>query len=603
MKPNMDKTGRLARAFRVLAVPAMLLFAATGCNSKSGSGGGNPNAPLLASVEPAVGPFGGGTQITIRGENFMFPGAGVNAVLIGGRPAASVITVDDTTILAVTPDGTPGMAVDVSVHNTLGLGRLFRGYSYLTPAPVLSDMNGDGVADMVIGGPQMDSNGANAGSVFIFFGSDQPGALIDMTSDDADIVLTGEAAGDHFGLALAVGDVDGDGQDDLVVGAHLHDGTATDAGAVYVFHGPLAASVIPAAAADVRIDGDAVAGERFGNAVACGDLDGSGSADIIVGATRHDVPTATGALIDAGCVYVFEGGPGMTSMQASAAYYALDGTGPGDRLGNAVGCGDIDGDGLGDLLVAACLQDAPGPPLMRDAGSVYALCARNGLTGRTLADADMRIVGEAVNDEFGTSLSLGDIDGDGLADIVIGTPLNDSLGSNVGRVYVFYGEANVTDRDAADADVFLTGQPTNDTFGMALTVGDMNGDGLEDVICGAPMASFTHNGSGRAFVYLGQQGGMRDTVATGADVIFNGEPFADDRCGALVRVADVNSDGLADVMVAAPGNDAGGPGAGRVYLFFGEQGITGQRNATDDDVTLTGAESGGMFGSAVADGQ
>jgi hypothetical protein len=603
MKPNMDKTGRLVRAFRVLAVPALVLLAATGCNSKSGSGGGNPNSPLLASVEPAVGPFGGGTEITIRGENFLFPGAGVNAVLIGGRPAASVITVDDTTILATTPDGTPGMAVDVSVSNTMGLGRLFRGFSYLTPAPVLSDMNGDGVADMVVGAPQMDSNGTNSGSVFIFFGSDQPGALTDMTSDDADIVLTGEAAGDHFGLALTAGDVDGDGQDDLVIGAHLHDGVATDSGAVYIFHGPLTDSTILASTADVRIDGEPIAGERFGNTVACGDLDGSGVADVIVGASRHDVPTPTGALIDAGCVYVFEGGPGMSSMPATSAYYALDGTGPGDRLGNAIGCGDVDGDGLGDLLVAACLKDVAGPPLMRDAGSVYVLCARNGLTGRTLDDADMRIDGEAVNDEFGTSLTIGDIDGDGLADVVAGTPLNDSLGTNVGRVYIFHGNAAVSDRGASDADVFLTGQPTNDTFGMALTVGDMNGDGLEDVICGAPMASFTHNSSGRAFVYLGQQGGMRDRVATTADVIYNGEPFADDRCGALVRVADVNSDGMADVLVAAPGNDAGGPGAGRVYLFLGEQGITGQRNATDDDVTLTGAEAGGMFGSAVADGQ
>ena len=603
MTSTLTRTGRWARAFRMLAAPALLLLATTGCNSKSSTEATNPNSPVVATVEPAVGPFGGGTQITIRGENFTFTGAGANQVLIGGQVATGVVTVDDQTILAVTPEGTPGMNVDVEVRNLIGRGSLFRGWRYLTPAPVLSDMNGDGIADMVVGSPQADSAGNNSGSVFIFFGSDEDGALTDKTSDEADIVVTGEAAGDYFGLALTVGDVNGDGQDDLVAGEHLHDAVAVDAGAVYVFHGPLSGPTISAASADVRIDGEAIAGERFGNAVACGDLDGDRMADIIVGATRHDVPTPTGSLIDAGCVYVFEGGPGMSSMPATAAFYTLDGTGPGDRLGNAVGCGDVDGDGLADLVVAACLRDVQAPPLMRDAGSVYVLCTRTGLTGRTLDDADMRMDGEAQNDEFGTSLTVGDIDGDGLADVVAGTPLNDALGSNVGRVYVFYGDPVVSDRPAADADVLLTGQPTNDTFGMAITVGDMNGDGLEDVICGAPMASFTHNGSGRAFVYLGQQGGMRDGVATGADVIYNGEPFADDRCGALVRVADVNRDGMADVMVAAPGNDAGGPGAGRVYVFFGEQQIGGQRSAMDDDVTLTGAEAGGMFGSAVADGQ
>ena len=604
MKSILDSAGMIVRTARVLAVPACILLALTACNNGSTvESTASASAPVVNSVEPETGPFGGGTAITIRGSNFLQVGSGTNTVRVGGILATDVVTVNDTTILAVTPQGTSGMRVDLDVRNTLGVGRLSGAFSYLAVATVLSDLNGDGIADMVVGAPRLDGAGTDAGAVYVFFGSEDPGLLIDRTADQADIILSGEAAGDQFGLTLAVGDMDGDGADDLAVGAHLHDGSNTDAGAVYVFYGPLTESAIAAASADVKLLGDGmVPGDRFGSALACGDLDGDSFGDLVVSATRHDVPSGGGSMVDAGCVYIFNGGPGLTNMNATQAGAAFDGLAAGDVLGNALACGDVDGDGVADLVMAACLRDPFVPPLMQDAGEVYVLCSAGGLAGRTLDQSDAILHGEAIRDEFGTTLRCGDIDGDGFADVVVGTPMNDALGTNVGRVYIFRGEAVPQSRSATDADVFLSGQPTNDAFGFAVTTGDMNGDGFEDVICGAPMASFTHNGSGRAFVYFGGEG-MRDTVATQADVIYNGEPFADDRCGELVRVADVNHDGMADVLVAAPGNDAGGAGAGRAYVFLGGQTIGGQRSAADADVTLTGTEAGGMFGSSVADGQ
>jgi hypothetical protein len=605
MKAILDRAGQLTRVGRVLAITGCLLLAATGCNHKRGSGAGaapSVNAPAVTAVSPAAGPFAGGTTITITGSRFMEAGAGANTVRIGGRLATNVVTVDGTTITATTPTGTPGLEADVEVRNTMGVGRLRQGFRYLLSAAVLSDLNGDGVADMIVGAPRTDTAGTDSGAVFVFFGSDQPGGLTDRTAAQADITIAGQAAGDRFGWTVTAGDLDGDGQDDLVVGAPLHDGAGVDAGAVYMLHGPLTAGVLSASAADVRIVGDGfVPGDRFGASVACGDMDGDGLAEMVIGATRHDVPRTGGPAVDAGCVYVFEGSSMGASMSATQASFTFDGVRAGDFLGNAVACGDVDGDGLADIMMAACLRDA-GLPVMADSGEVYVMCSATGFVGRSLMDSDAIFRGEAVRDEFGTTLACGDIDADGFADVIVGTPLNDALGTNVGRVYVFRGEAAMASRSAAAADTFLSGQPTNDAFGFAVTAGDLNGDGYEDVVCGAPTASFTNQGSGRAFVYLGNPG-MGDSVATQADVIFNGEPFADDRCGELVRVADVNADGLADMMISAPGNDAGGVSAGRVYVLLGSQGMTGQRGAGQDDVPMTGSEAGGLFGSSVAEGQ
>jgi hypothetical protein len=609
MTPSQVLARRIAGLARALALPLALSAAAglAACNHKvdpSPAGqSANANAPVVQASAPGVGPFSGGTVLTITGRNFLAADAGPNAVRIGGLLATDVQTVSDTEIRATTPAGTAGQTVDVVVLNALGQGRLAGGFSYLTPATVLSDLNADGIADMVVGGPRVDSAGGDSGAAYVFFGSDAPGGLVDRSAAQADVVVNGEAADDLFGQALTVGDVNGDGNDDLIVAAPLHDAAATDAGAVYVFHGPLTSSPLSAAQASVKLLGQgAVAGDRFGGSVAAGDLDGDGRAELIVGATRHDVGAGAGAMSDAGCVYVFRGGPSLVSMGAGQSWLYLGGLGEEDWTGNAVACGDVDGDRRPDLVLAACLRDTYLPPLRRDAGEAFVLCARVGFTGRTLVDADAVLFGEVTGDEFATSLTAGDVDGDGMAEMAFGTPLNDALGTNVGRVYLVRGQAALTSMPAANADVLLTGQPTNESFGMALTVGDMNGDGLEDLVAGAPMASFTHNGSGRAFVYLGSDD-LTNRVATAANVIYNGEPFADDRCGSLVRVADVNRDGLADVLVSAPGSDAGGAGAGRVHVFLGSQTMAGQRSATSDDVTLTGSEAGGMFGSSMADGQ
>ncbi len=378
---------------------------------------------------------------------------------------------------------------------------------------------------------------------------------------------TGTAAGDYFGRSVAgAGDVNGDGYGDVIVGAHHNDAGGTDAGRAYVYYGGPGADAI----ADLTLTG-ADASDYFGWSVAgAGDVNGDGYGDVIVGAYGNDKDG-----VDAGRAYVYYGGPGADAV----ADLTLTGAAAGDGFGYSVaGAGDVNGDGYGDVIVGAYGNDAGGA----EAGRAYVYYGGPGAD----AVADLTLTGATAGDLFGSSVAgAGDVNGDGYGDVIVGAYSNDAGGTNVGRAYVYFGGPGAD----ASADLTLAGAAAGDDFGNSVAgAGDVNGDGYGDVIAGAYSNDAGGTNAGRAYVYFGGPGA--DAVA---DLTLTGAAAYDYFGRSVAGAGDVNGDGYGDVVVGANGNDAGGMGAGRAYVYFGGPGADAVA-----DLTLTGA-LGDSFGYSV----
>jgi hypothetical protein len=398
--------------------------------------------------------------------------------------------------------------------------------------------------------------------VVLLLGASQAFAISGQTL----VAPIGEAAGDGFGNSVAsAGDVNGDGYDDMIVGAAFNDAGGDFAGRAYVYYlGPGADAV-----ADLTLTG-AEPGDYFGYSVSsAGDVNGDGYADVIVGALFNG---AGGAF--AGRAYVYYGGPGADAV----ADLTLTGPAPGDQFGNSVSsAGDMNGDGYDDVIVGT-YQLRPVPT------HAYVYYGGPG------ADAvpDLTLTGEAAYDLFGYSVSsVGDVSGDGYADVIVGAPFN-SLGEfEAGRAYVYYGGPGAN----AVADLTLTGAGPGNHFGSSVSsAGDVNGDGFADIVVGAPLHDPGGTLVGRAHVYYGGPG-----VDAAADLTLTGATPGDFFGGSVSSAGDVNGDGYADVIVGANYSSDEGAYAGRAYVYYG-----GPVADVVADLTLNGSAAGDFFGYSVS---
>ncbi len=599
MITTLEMPRRRSGALRVFAGSffAAALLGFTSCGGGGHGHGSNAvSAVQVQTVLPGTGPFVGGTPVTVHGRNFKM--GEINAVEVGGRPATDVVVVDEMTLTAKTPSGTPGATVDVTVTNSAGQGRLAGGFTYLMPLMPRSDINGDGISDLIVAAPLDDTVGTAAGAVYVFFGSDDPVALQNRTAAQADLKIVGHHAGDGFGTCVCAADVDGDHIPDLIVGANLVDAVgAPDAGAVYVFRGPLhAGPTLSALAANIRLTGQStVAGDHFGTSVQVADVTGDSTADVLVSATQHDGLAG----IDTGCVYVFRGGSSLASKGAESADLAFDGAEAGDRLGNSVTCGDLDGDGHADLVLCAQLANPSAPTLMQHAGKVFVVRGGSSMISAPVSSTDIVIFGSAVEDRFGTSASVADVNGDGIDDLLVGAPLNDSFDIDAGRVYVFLGGSSLASGPADGASVMLSGLPTHNSFGRTIRTGDVDGDSVADILIGAPDADYLNDSNGRVYLFRGGPT-LTSHVAVEASAIFNGEQVQDEALGSSLSLLDLNGDGYADVCCSSAAHAAS---SGRVYMWLGSSLMSGQHMAAMSDILYSGVQNGSRFGEQVAAGQ
>jgi hypothetical protein len=332
------------------------------------------------------------------------------------------------------------------------------------------DINGDGVDDLIIGALSADPNGlTSAGSSYVVFGrSDGFAAAITLSTLDGStgFRLDGVAAGDRSGRAVsATGDINGDGIDDLIIGAYGADPNGvSNAGSSYVVFGRSGsfASVIHLATLDgstgFRLDGVAADDYSGYDVSAAGDINGDGIDDLIIGA----FPADPNGVSFAGSSYVVFGGSGSFASAINLSTlngnngFRLDGVAAADQSGYAVSAaGDINGDGIDDLIIGANGADPNG---VNRAGSSYVVFGRSGSFASAIHLATLdgstgfRLDGVAASDFSGFAVSAaGDTNGDGIDDLIIGAFGADPNGlSSAGSSYVVFGARERIFSDGAE---------------------------------------------------------------------------------------------------------------------------------------------------------
>jgi hypothetical protein len=415
-------------------------------------------------------------------------------------------------------------------------------------AIALGDVNGDGRDDALMGCP-INYLGSGPGSMILFTRN------ATNTGFDAGVEITSNfpAVADYCGMSVAIGDLNGDGRGDIAMGCMDNDDGAADAGSVLTFTRNVANNGFDAG---VELDNNfAAATDECGESIAIGDVNGDGRADVAMGCAGNNDGAA-----DAGSMIVFARNVANSGFVAGVEY---DNHFPGgtDECGRSIALGDLDSDGRDDLAMG-CWQNDDGSG---DAGSVILFFD---------ADPASELVHPtpAASDTCGTSTATGDVNGDGLADIVIGCDNDDTGGADAGSVVVFI-------RNATNSG-FNTGIELNhptaaagDTCGWRVALGDVNGDGYADITMGCradQIGAFGNAGSAVVFTRNGTNTGFDAGI-----VLAHPTPASLDHCGRSVAVGDLNGDGRADVAMGCQWDDTGGADAGSVVAFTRNAANTG----------------------------
>eukprot|EP01032_Pedospumella_encystans_P039201 gene39201-biopygen13920 len=596
--------------------------------------------------------------------------AGVSYVIFGRKVTSPANAFQDIQLTNTSLPSSVGFRIlGAAVNDLSGSSVSSAGDQSGNSVSYAGDVNGDGVDDIIIGSFYADPQPSkvDAGISYVIYGrrssmgvnpfsdinlatlslgssvgfrilgakaNDQSGNCVssagDINGDGFDDVMIAAAVGDYCGRVSKAGDVNGDGVDDIIIGAQGADPAAGrgSAGISYVIFGRKVTSaanaftdiqlttIAMAAGVGFRILG-AVTLDNSGISVSgAGDVNGDGVDDVIVGAYVADPPNLT-ANSDAGIAYVVFG-RNMTGsalafgdvelsaiVTGSTLGFRILGAVAGDQLGVWVSrAGDVNNDGVGDVVVGARFADPTEVSTISDGGISYVIFGRRVtspanafgdiyLTSSTLpSDISFRILGTKVNDYSGTCVSsAGDINGDGMDDIMVGAANADPPtlvgNSKAGITYVIYGR-NVAGGAPAFADLFLSSIVAGSTIGFRVfgatyddssgyrvsNAGDVNGDGVNDIVIGALYADPQPSkaDAGISYVIYGRKSIAGNnpfsdidlaTLSLGSSVGFRIlGAAAQDRSGYGVSGAgDINGDGFDDVMV--------GTVAGPSYVIYG----------------------------------
>jgi FG-GAP repeat len=467
-----------------------------------------------------------------------------------------------------------------------------------------ADFNGDGFADLAAGVPgESQADGvAAAGAVSVIYGSATglTSTGNQLWSQDSTDVLDAPQKEDEFGFAVAPGDFNGDGFADLAIGVPYEDTNHEDSGAVNVLYGT-PAGLSAAGNQFWTRDSDGIIGEErqdaeFGRALATGDFNRDGFADLAVGIPSHDVDNK---IVDAGSVAIIYGSAsGLTPEGNQALSQDSDGirnsAEAGDQFGFALATGNFDHDGFIDLAVGAPGEDALSGP--RDAGAVNVIFGSGaGLTGEGdeywTQDSDGVKGQREAGDLFGYALASGDLDGDGFEDLAVGVPFED-LGTalDAGYVNVLYGSAggltSTGDQGwSQDSDGISSASETGDEFGFDLAAGNLTSDRFADLTIGSPGEddSEGREDTGAAHVLFGGGSGLTSEGSqfwTQDIAGVEDQNEAGDRFGFSAMSANFGAGAEDDLALGVAFEDLpGGIDGGGVSVFYGS--ATGPSADTD----------------------
>ena len=489
------------------------------------------------------------------------------------------------------------------------------------------DYNADGYSDIIIGAPGYSNGQTASGRVFIYKGSVSGINTVPIKA------LVSDRTNFNFGNAVAgAGDINGDGNADVIIGANKFDNSQTDEGAVYIDFGgnnicigcifiirqPFVESDqnnanlgnAVASAGDVNGDGysDILIGEvnfdnsetdegaaliyygssdtatigiqresdvkdlQYGFTVACaGDINGDGLSDYLVGTQFHVNGQAYG-----GATYVYTSGLASTILESNVSNSQM-----GFSISSA---GDVNGDGFSDIIVGAPTYTNG----QSNEGAAYIYYGS--LTGINTATFT-KVESNQTGAQMGYAVSsAGDVNGDGFADILVGAKFYDNGQTNEGAAYLYYGSATGVNISTL---LILESNQADANFGSAVSAaGDVNGDGFSDILVGSPLYDNGQTDEGGVFVYYGSIAGINANQYTFLEANQTNSNYGN----AIATAGDINGDGFSDILVGASKFDNGQTDEGAVFIYYGNSaGINSL-----PDVQLESDQTNKKFGSIVA---